>query len=145
MSRLNSFLRAGGAGGVFLGLAVWAAVASNTSGVPVVAGLAVGLALLLVGMRSGQVIPGGRTERPPRASTGATVGVAIAVVASSVLSVFNGEIAKTIAIGWLALIAGFVLGFIPVLWMPGSSSRQRMTGRPKTGSLIDSERRSTRS
>ena len=44
-----------------------------------------------------QVIPGGRTSDPRAPSTGATVGVAIAVVASSVLSVFNGDIAKMIA------------------------------------------------
>ena|SRR5437660_3378723 len=119
MSRLNSVLRAGSLGGAFLGVAVWAAVASNTSAIPVVAGLAVGLALLLVGIRSGQVMPGRRRSDPRAASTGATLGVAIAVVASGVLNVFNGDIAKTIAIGWLALIAGFVLAFIPVLWMPG--------------------------
>jgi len=60
MSKLNSVLRAGSVGGAFLGLAVLAAVASNTSAIPVVAGLAVGLALLLVGIRRGQVIPGRR-------------------------------------------------------------------------------------
>jgi len=108
-------LRAGLVGGVFLGLAIWAAVASNASSTPIVVGVLIGLGLLVVGIRSGQVIPGGRTTDRRAVGTGATIGVAIATLASSTLALIDSDAPKLIGVGFLALCAGFTLGVIPAL------------------------------
>jgi hypothetical protein len=99
MDRINTgdaVLRAGILGSVFLAVAIWAAFVSHASAVPVVVGVVIGLGLLVIGIRSGQVVPGGRTTDRRAVGTGATIGVVIATFASSASVLIDAEAAKLI-------------------------------------------------